>query len=194
MSLASLSVLIPAAGASSRLGQPKQLLEHKGKPLIHRAVQLAQSLSPREIIVVTGAAATRVEAALKQLPVRCVHNPEWSTGMGGSIALGAGAVNPESSGLLILLCDQWRIQREDLVKLAGKWHASPEQIVCAMARGRLMPPVIFPPVFFDELRQLREDRGAHSLLKNNPDQLYSMQMDNAYSDLDTPAQLQDLEQ
>ena len=194
MSHSALSVLIPAAGASNRLGQPKQLLEHKGKPLIQNAVNLAQSLSPREIIVVTGAAATRVEAALEQLPVRCIHNPDWSTGMGGSIALGAGAVSPDSSGLLILLCDQWRIQSADLLKLADTWQASPGHIVCAQAEGHLMPPVIFPPVFFDELRQLREDRGARKLLKKNPDQLYSIQMDNAYSDLDTPAQLQDLEQ
>ena len=194
MSHAALSVLIPAAGASSRLGQPKQLLEHRGKTLIHNAVELAQSLAPREIIVVTGAASTQVETALKQLPVRCVHNPDWSTGMGASIALGAGAIDPESNGLLILLCDQWRIQSADLLKLADTWQASPGHIVCAKAKGHLMPPVIFPRVFFDELRQLRKDRGANSLLKNNSDLLYSVQMDNAYSDLDTPAQLQDLEQ
>ena len=85
------------------------------------------------------------------------------------------------------------IQSGDLLKLADTWQASPEHIVCAQARGHLMPPVIFSQEFFDELQQLREDRGARSLLKNNPDQLYSIQMDNAYSDLDTPAQLQDLE-
>ena len=193
MSHASLSVLIPAAGASNRLGQPKQLVEHGGKPLIRHAVGLARSLEPREIIVVTGAAAEQVETAIDQLPVRRVHNPNWSDGMGTSIALGAAAIDVESSGLMILLCDQWRLRSSNLLALADAWQASPGLIVCAKAGDHLMPPVIFPPAFFGKLRQLRGDRGAHSLLKKNSHLLYSIQMDNAASDLDTRSQLQHME-
>ena len=94
MSFPSLSVLIPAAGTSERLGQAKQLLKHKGTTLIKNAVNTAYSLDPHEIIVITGANAEAVKNAVLQPPANWIHNPNWSSGMGGSIALGANAVSP----------------------------------------------------------------------------------------------------
>jgi molybdenum cofactor cytidylyltransferase len=189
MSFPSLSVLIPAAGASERLGHAKQLVIHKGTTLIQNAVNTAFSLDPREIIVVTGAKAEAVKNAVPQPPVNWIHNPNWSNGMGGSIALGATAISPESTGLMILLCDQWKIQVSDLQLLAKTWQSDPERIVCASAEGVNMPPVIFPAGYFNQLTTLEGSQGARSLLLNHPESLTAVPIKNAAIDLDTQSQL-----
>ena len=193
MSFPLLSVLIPAAGTSERLGRAKQLVKHRGTTLIQNAVNTAFSLDPGEIIVVTGANAEAVKNAVMQPPVNWIHNPNWSNGMGGSIALGATAVSPESAGLMILLCDQWKIQISDLQLLAETWQSDPERIVCASAEGINMPPVIFPLSCFNELKELRGDKGARTIIDKNSHLLDSIEIENAIIDLDTQAQFKNLE-
>ena len=178
------SVLIPAAGASTRLGQAKQLVHYKSGPLIQNAVNRADSIGPLEIIVITGANAKAVTEAVHQSPVRWIHNPDWSAGMGSSIAAGAAGINPVSSGVMILLCDQWRLQTSDLQALAKAWRSAPERIAIAEAGGRYMPPVIFPSTFFKRLQQLKGDQGARSLIKAHADLITAVAMQNAAVDLD----------
>ena len=192
MSYPQLSILIPAAGVSRRLGQPKQLLRYRNKTLIQHAVETAHSITPREIIVVTGANAQAVKDAIETIPVCWIHNPNWSAGMGGSIATGAAGINPESRGVMILLCDQWRLQTSDLQELAEKWQSDPRRIVCAQADGQLMPPVIFPAGCFGNLHALHGDSGARSILKNHPDLLTVVPSKNAAYDMDIPSQLNQL--
>ena len=192
MSYPSLSVLIPAAGASERLGRAKQLVKLRGMSLIQNAVNTAISLVPREIIVITGANAEAVKDAVLQPPVKWIHNPNWSSGMGGSIALGATAINPESTGLMILLCDQWKIQVSDLQALASTWRSDPERIVCAKAEGINMPPVIFPTSCFTQLSELEGRQGARSLLVNYAELLTAVPVKNAAIDLDTQSHLDKL--
>ncbi len=192
MSQPALSILIPAAGASERLGQAKQLVEYKGSSLLQNAVNTAHSIAPDEIIVVTGANKKAVMAAVQHPAVHWVHNSHGSAGMGGSIARGADAISPQSTGLMILLCDQWRIQTPDLRILQEIWRADPRRIVCAEAEGHYMPPVIFPSACFNQLRELKGKRGARSLLNQHAELLTPVPMKNAAFDLDTPAQLDQL--
>jgi CTP:molybdopterin cytidylyltransferase MocA len=192
MNYPEISVLIPAAGASERLGQAKQLVKYKGKSLIQNAVDTAYSLAPNEVIVVTGANAEMVKDAVQKPPVRWIYNQHWSTGMGGSIALGAASVDPQSLGVLILLCDQWRVQTQDLKALAEIWRSGTEHIVCASAEGVNMPPVIFPASCFDQLRKLENDQGARSLLVAEAELVKTVFINNAAFDLNTQAQLDGL--
>jgi len=191
MSHPKLSVLIPAAGASKRLGQSKQLVRLKSDTLIQNAVNIAQSVSPLEIIVVTGANAEAVNNAVQQSTVRWVHNSHWSAGMGSSIAAGTTSINPDSSGVMILLCDQWRLQASDLRTMAETWKSNPEHIVVALADGQYMPPVIFPSVFFKELARLEGDQGANKLIMAHPNLVTAIAMESATFDLDTPNHLDD---
>ena len=189
MSYPELSILIPAAGASQRLGQAKQLVRYKTGTLIQNTVDTANSIAPREIIVVTGANAKGVKEAVKHPTVRWVHNSNWSTGMGGSIAIGAEMINPGSSAVMVLLCDQWRLEVSDLQVMAETWQSNPGRIICARADGRNMPPVIFPGTFFDRLRTLKDDSGARNLLQEHPGLLIPVSLKNAPFDLDTQTQL-----
>lgn len=185
-----LSVLIPAAGASTRLGRAKQLLRVGAATLIENTIDKAASCDPGEIIVVTGARASAVQAAAQGAPVRWVHNERWRDGLGVSIATGAARIDPGSSGVLILLCDQWRVGAGDLQALVSIWRSSPGRVVAAQAGGHYMPPVIFPSSFFDRLRSLEGDRGARSLLESRPGLVMPVPLENAAFDLDTPAHLE----
>ena len=187
-----LSILIPAAGASERLGQAKQLVRYKGQPLLQKAIDVADSLSPLEIIVVTGSQATAIEDTIQVASVKWVHNPQWSAGMGGSIAMGATAINPESTGLMILLSDQWRIQTQDLQKLAQTWQSDPSRIAVAEAEGHYMPPVIYPSVCYEQLQALQGHKGARSLFQASPERLTAVPIQHASADLDTQTQLDEL--
>ena len=188
-----LSILIPAAGASQRLGQAKQLVKYRNRALIQNTVHTALSTDPLEIIVVTGANATGVKNAIKDDEVRWIHNPDWSSGLGGSIALGATGVSLESTGLMILLCDQWRIEPQDLQHLVAKWRSSPGSIVVSEAGGLYTPPVIFPVACFKELKQLKGQQGARTVLNTHPELLLPVTLENAAYDLDTPAHLEMIE-
>lgn len=192
MSYPELSILIPAAGASKRLGQAKQLIRYKTGTLIQYAVKTASSIVPREIIVVTGAHANTVKNSVQDTAVRWVHNPHWSTGIGSSIATGAAHISPESIGVMILLCDQWRLQTPDLRLLSETWLSQPERIVCAQVEGQHMPPVIFPAAFISRLKALHGDTGARSIYKENPGILTALPMHNAGFDLDTKSHLDQL--
>ncbi len=192
MSYPELSVLIPAAGASQRLGEAKQLVRYKSGTLIQRIIDTAHAIDPREIIVVTGANARAVKDQVPASPVKWVHNPKWSNGMGGSIAAGAEMINPASSAVMILLCDQWRLVASDLRLMADTWQRKPDRIICARADGLNMPPVIFPGSFFSRLCALEGERGARDLLKEHPGLLLTVNIENASFDLDTQSQLNQL--
>lgn len=192
MSYPELSILIPAAGASRRLGKAKQLVRHKSGTLIQRIIDTAHSIKPREVIIVTGANAKAVKDQVPESKVRWVHNSKWSAGMGGSIAVGAEILNPVSSAVMILLCDQWRLEELDLRLMADAWQRQPDRIICAQADGVNMPPVIFPDSFFARLCTLEGERGARHLLKEFPDLLLPVSLENAHFDLDTQSQLNQL--
>jgi molybdenum cofactor cytidylyltransferase len=141
---------------------------------------------------VTGAKAKEVQSTLQTTTARFVDNPNWNEGMGTSIAAGSRAVDTKTDGLMILLCDQWRISRDDLMTLTETWRADPQRIICSESNERYGPPVIFPSSCFAELKRLKGDHGAHSILSSNPDLLTAVPMRHAAKDLDTPAQLEEL--
>lgn len=189
MTFSSLSILIPAAGTSKRLGQAKQLVDYNGISLLQRAVNTALSISPLEIIVVTGAHAKAVRDSVQGQSVTWVHNRRWPEGMGTSIAMGATAINPESNGLMVFLCDQWRVQTQDLRGLAECWRSHPDGLVAATWGGQSMPPVIFPSSCFKQMQMLSGRQGAKTLIKDHAENVMEVSMENAAYDLDSPADL-----
>ena len=184
--------LLLAAGGSERLGRPKQLIELDGESLLSRTVNLLLAQFP-DLVVVTGACAPAVRQQLQSLGVRpgvrIEHNDQWQAGMGGSIAAGVRAVSDNLDGVLIMLCDQWRIDNDDLQMLIQAWKKEPETIATA-SRGEILgPPVIFPHHLFARLSQLRGPQGAKSLVEQQS-RICQVEIPNAQFDLDTDEDLQ----
>jgi molybdenum cofactor cytidylyltransferase len=188
-----LAVILLAAGRSRRLGQPKQLLKLEGLSLVRRAAELLLELEPEYCSVVTGAHTDEVSAELRGLPLSAEFNESWQDGMGASIACGVRRLPAGMDGVLLFLCDQWRVDAADLNRLTAAWCEDNGNIVAASGDGITGPPIIFPARLFAQLAVLEGDRGARSVIEAQQERIKLVCMENARFDLDTPEDLMSLE-
>jgi len=157
-----------------------------GQPLVARQARLLLALQPACVIVVTGAVEKEVRQALAGLEVEWAHHEDWSHGMGQSIARGIAAMPERVSGALLLLCDQWRVDRHDLEELIDAWANDPQKAVVSAWDGFSGPPTIFPRALFQRLAGLQGDQGARHLLKRSAGGVLRVPIANAAFDLDKP--------
>ncbi|WDE04125.1 nucleotidyltransferase family protein [Thalassomonas viridans] len=194
-----LAVIVLAAGGSTRLGQPKQLVEFAGKSLIARQCLQALQLTG-QVFCVLGCQAELMAKQLTGLPVTRVINENWQKGMSSSIAAAMAALPDDIDAVMIVLVDQWQLGQSELQLLKQSWQAQPQAIVLAgenvkTAGGSKIkkgPPVIFPRRYFPELMALIGEKGAKPLLEKYHDRLKVLELPQAFIDLDTPQQLQQL--
>jgi molybdenum cofactor cytidylyltransferase len=191
--LEGLGIVLLAAGESSRLGQPKQLIPVQGESLVRRTARRLLGLKPASLIVVTGCASTAVKEQLAGLPVNVMYNPDWRNGMGASIAFGVSNLPKEVKGALIMLCDQWGVTQEDLKRLFEVWITDISSIAIAswnIDNANIYgPPAIFPRNLFRELICLTKDQGAKRVIGKYRDRTTFVLMENASLDLDEPVDL-----
>jgi len=189
----SLHVLVLAAGASTRLGQPKQLVRIGGRPVLHGVVSRAAAIGGHTVTVavtvVIGAHAADLTRLLAQTPASVVVNRHWQEGMASSIRCGLAAVPAGAESVLILLGDQVAVTTDDLKRLVNACQGQEGMIVAATYDQRVGVPAIFPRECFSELAQLRGDTGARQLLERHSHRLVRVPMPNAAVDLDTPEDL-----
>jgi molybdenum cofactor cytidylyltransferase len=186
---AGLGAILLAAGGSSRLGHPKQLLDIEGEALVVRQARLLLGVKPACVVVVTGAMNEEIEARLQSLSVSCVHNPEWELGMGASLARGIGAMPERVRAALVLLCDQWKVNAESLESLVDAWAESPQCAVVADDGDAIGPPAILPRSMFERLSRLEGDTGAKRILKRWKGEVRTVAMPEAAPDIDEPGDL-----
>lgn len=178
--------VILAAGASRRLGQPKQLIEIQGEGLLHRTARLAlQSFDP--VLVVLGAEAERMKQALEDLPVQCVHNLDWEEGMASSLRVAVSALPLEARAVLFLVCDQPALDQELLERIAQLHQEHPDRRVASCYAGVRGIPALLPCQDFDAVLQLRGDRGARGFLKG--EDVLEVPFPGGELDLDVPEDL-----
>ncbi|MCB0871958.1 MAG: nucleotidyltransferase family protein [Actinobacteria bacterium] len=162
--------LVLAAGASSRLGRPKQLVEVGGRPLVVHAVDALLDGGVEEIVVVVGAHAESVASALPDHPqVRAVTNPDHHTGLASSLQTGLDSVGPEVDAVVVLVGDQPGISGDSVRAVIAS--AAPDPGFAAVAaryddaRGH---PVLLRREVFPRLMTLAGDTGARDLLRAIP--------------------------
>lgn len=188
-----LAAVILAAGGSSRLGQPKQLLRYRGRPLIVRAVRLAGRVAGAGVIVVLGDQRQRLRSLLRRRDrvrdhetLSIVDNPRWADGLASSLRAGIGATPTSAKAALILVVDQARLDAADLNRLAGRWRRRPSRPAAAHYLDRAGVPAVIPRRWFRDLAALSGDVGARELLRRLDD-VSLVPMPNAAFDVDTPA-------
>jgi molybdenum cofactor cytidylyltransferase len=157
------AAIVLAAGASSRFGQPKQLLDWRGEPFVRHVACTAINAGLSSVTVVTGAHAELVQAALKGLPVQIVFNPRWEEGQSTSVAAGVRSL-PEGTGAAIfMLSDQPQVPERLLRSLVELHQRSLSPLVAPQADGRRANPVLFDRIVFPQLLELTGDSGGRAL-------------------------------
>jgi len=183
-----IGAVVLAAGGSERMGQPKQLLPVRGRPMVHHVTSALVALGLPQVIVVTGAHKEAVGAALADLPVDIVVNESWAEGMSSSICAGLRALCPDLQAVLLVLADQPALTTDLLQSLVAHYRASGAPIVAPVYRGRRGNPVIFDRALFPELLAVRGDRGGRSLIERYREQAELVEVDDpaVIADVDSP--------
>jgi molybdenum cofactor cytidylyltransferase len=185
----SLHVIVLAAGSSSRLGQPKQLVKLGGRPVLHTVVSNAVAVAGHAVTVVLGAHAQGLTRLLAHSPASVVVNRHWEEGLASSLRCGLMSLPPSCSAALVMLGDQVAVTADDLKRLINAWKGHDTVIAASVYQGHVGVPAIFPHWCFTELRELRGDRGARVIIERHAQRLAHVQMPNAAIDLDTPEDL-----
>ncbi len=184
-----LSVVILAAGASTRLGQPKQLLKLGARTLLMQICETALSIENQGVVVVLGAHCEVIKPAVESLPVQVVFNEKWVEGMGSSIACGMSHLPENTDSVLLLLCDQPFVSTSFLEKLVEKWHFFGCAIVASQYGGSFGPPAIFHQKLFVELAALKGQQGAKKLMEKHRSEMSLVDFPEGEKDVDTPEDL-----
>ena len=166
--------VVLAAGSSSRLGQPKQLLLYRGVPLVRHAAQVALEAGCDETLVIGPYA-----RELAGLPVTAVDNPEAAEGMSSSIRLVVERAG--GSRILFTVCDQPLVTSDHLRALL----AIDAPIVATAYAQTIGVPAVFGPQYADELRTLRGDSGARRMIHAHRDEVATVRFEDAALDIDT---------
>ena len=187
-------LLILAAGGSSRLGRPKQLVEYRGRSLLRHVAEAAVGSSCRPIVVVLGAQAAQLEAELRTLPIHVAENPQWARGMASSLRRGLEtleAIGGEIGAAVILLCDQPLVTARTIDALAEAWRTVGKRIIASEYAGVAGVPALFDRSLFPELLALEGEAGARRVIARHPDEVHRVPFPDGIVDIDTP---QDCEQ
>jgi molybdenum cofactor cytidylyltransferase len=155
--------VVLAAGASERLGRPKQLLVWRGEPLIRHVVKAAAEAGLRPLKIVTGAYTDEIEAALQGLSGQVVHNAGWETGQASSVIAGVDSLPPTCGAAVFLLADQPQVPATMLRSLVARHAQTLASLVAPMVDGRRANPVLFDRRTFEDLRKLEGDTGGRPL-------------------------------
>jgi molybdenum cofactor cytidylyltransferase len=188
-----IAAVVLAAGRSTRMrGSNKLLAEIGGKPLIRIAAEQAVASKAKPVIVVTGHERERVEAALKGLPVRLVHNPQFAEGLGTSVRAGIAAVPPQADAAIISLGDMPQVDAALIDRLIAAFD--PEKGALAVVPsidGKRGNPVLWSRRFFPELMAIEGDVGGRHLIGRYGEAVVDVPVSDkgALVDIDTPEAL-----
>lgn len=182
-------VVILAAGASTRMGTPKQLLELEGKTLLTRTIEAALASNAWPVVVVLGANAEKIRATIPRLPVLVAENPAWSEGMAASIRTGVTTLQQFSRSLdagIFALCDQPAFSADTIAQLVAAQRATGCGIVASHYAGRNGAPALFLREHFATLAGLTGEDGARAMLNGAAAQVAVVDLPALATDLDTP--------
>jgi len=191
--MSNVQLLLLAAGSSSRMKEPKQLLSWGTATLIeHQIHTLLHTHNPLSVVV--GAYAERIIPVIDSLPIKIIRNEHWADGMGTSIAIGVQKVleeNPHLDGILISLIDQPLLNTGHFNKMLQLFRPGNKQIIVSKAEGSWSgAPVLFDTVYVDELKRLTGDQGAKMVTNEYKKFVEPVEGGALLIDVDTPESYQ----
>lgn len=187
--------MILAAGNSSRLGKPKQLLSYKGKSLLQIATEAAIGTGAKYIVTVLGAHAEEILATYDYPDINYVINESWEKGMATSINAGLAELLrlcPNMEHVIITVADQAFLSPSILLELITMQGRSKDPIIASKYGDTIGTPVLFHKKYFTALMNLTGDIGAKHLIRQHPAEVSTITFDKGHIDIDTAADYQNL--
>jgi len=188
-------IVILAAGASSRMGEPKQQLRYQQQTLLQHAIAAAAGVSDSWIVVVLGAGYELIRKDLPDEGIHVVHHPGWQQGMASTMQAGLRAMQagcPQAESVLLMLCDQPFVNTQLLQQLISERVVQNAGIVACWYQDTLGTPVLFDQTYFPELLALQGEGGAKKLLYQHRDKVVAVPFEAGGIDIDTPQDYQQL--
>ena len=183
--------LVLAAGMSTRMGRNKLLIEINGRPMVAHAADAALAAGLDPVVVITGHDAANVRAALADRDVVCIHNPDFVTGMLGSLKAGIRALPDEAEGAVVCLGDMPDVTAAHVTRLLAAFDGA-RRICVPTSHGRRGHPVVLGRAHFPEILSLPNEVGARDVVRAHPEAVRQIDMDGdeaILTDLDTPESL-----
>ena len=180
--------VILAAGSSSRMGSPKQILQFRGESLLRRAALAALGAGCSPVIVVTGAHAELSRRELEGLDAREVLNPDWETGMASSINAGIEGLlreDPDASAAVLMLCDQPHVTADVLSSLISAHRVTHRPVIASTYGGSFGVPALFGRPLFAELARLEGGAGAKQVIQRYASEAHFVPFAGGEVDVDT---------
>lgn len=184
-----ISGLILGAGASQRLGPPKQLLPFRGTTMLGWVLgQAERAAGLDELVVVLGRAADQIRERVDFGAARVVENPVFTEGCASSYRAGLAALHPDSEAIMIILGDNPGIAPDIIDTLAAEWRRSEAPIALCSYQGRKGHPMIFARSMFAQLETLHGDKAAWKLVDANAELVQEVHFNLPFpDDINTPA-------
>jgi molybdenum cofactor cytidylyltransferase len=181
--------VVLAAGASTRMGSPKQLLNWGNSTLLEHTLNTVLELNSSEVVVVLGANFEIIKSEISKYPVTVLNNTSWKVGLGKSIAVAVEYIQKldyKVDGVMIVLADQPLIDSRFLGELCNAFNPNNNQIITTSYKnGKRGVPVIFDKHYFEELMLLDDDDGAKTLLKTYANSVNSLKPQSENLDIDS---------
>jgi len=184
-----IAAVILAAGESSRLGAPKQLVKIGKQTLIENVIRIAQNNQLGPIIVVLGAYQKEIASVIRYLKVRTVSNVNWMNGLSSSIIIGIKALPKAIDAAMLFVVDQPFVSDEVVTTLIKNFHKSEKYICAPLVNGIQCPPVLYKKDVFKELLELKGDQGGKEVIKRNLVEWVEIQDKRLLIDIDEAADL-----
>jgi len=184
----SCGIVILAAGASTRLGKPKQLLQYRGKTLLAHAINEAVNSNADAIVVILGKNADQFKKEIDDRKVRVAVNSSWEEGMASSLRLGLGTLlndKPYIDAVIFMVCDQPHVLSSILNELIVTQQKSTKQIVTCNYGDSIGPPALFHKKYFKDLMKLSGDTGARKIIQQNMNDMTTILFPEGEIDIDT---------
>lgn len=185
-----IAILILAAGGSTRMRLPKQLLPFKRRSLLQLTIDEAAASKAQSVYVILGASAELIQKSLRSSKAQILLNQNWPEGMSSSIRTAINALPDSVDAAIISLCDQPLLTSAIFDKLIDTHSTLQKPIVACEYEGSVLPPVLFSRKCFSHLKSLQGDAGAKSVVLHHQDDVARVSFADGSIDLDTPEDYQ----
>jgi len=188
-------ILLLAAGSSTRMGQPKQLLPWGNTTLIEHQIQTLNKTG-NPVNVVLGSDSNLIIPIIENYKINIFINSNWESGMGSSISMGIGQIIsnfPKAEGVLITLLDQPLITTSYFETILNAFQPGLQHILASHAASRWKGvPVLFDNHYFKDLTGLKNDEGAKKIIQQHEKNVITIEGGEIIEDMDTPESYQQL--